>query len=81
MTTVQINDKTPITKVKIKFIVAGELFRFDNKIYLMTDEADCNGDELALLITDDDSTFGTLISFEETDEVVRLNGTITVKIN
>lgn len=80
MTAVQINDKTPVTKVKIKYIVAGELFRFDNNIYLMTDEADCNGDELALLITDDDSTFGSLIPFDETEEVVRLNGTITVQI-
>lgn len=80
MTTVQINDETPVTKVEIKYIVAGELFRFDNSIYLMTDEADCNGDELALLITDDDSTFGSLIPFDETEEVVRLNGTITVQI-
>lgn len=81
MTTVQIKDKTPVTKVKIKYIVAGELFRFENNIYLMTDEAECNGDEFALLITDDDSIFGTLVSFKETEEVVKLNGTITVEID
>ena len=79
MTTVQINDETPVTKVEIKYIVAGELFRFDNSIYLMTDEADCNGDKLALIITDE-SDFGALIPFEGTEYATRLNGTITVQI-
>lgn len=79
MTTVQINDKPPVTEETIKNIMPGELFRYYDSIYLMTDEADCNGDELALLITDE-SNFGTLIPFNETDYVIRLNGTITVQI-
>lgn len=80
MTVVQINDIPPIIEEKIKNIMPGELFRYHYDIYLMTDESDCNGDELALLITDE-SNFGALIPFEETEDVIRLNGTITVKIN
>lgn len=79
MTTVQINDKPPIREEKIKDIMPGRLFRHNGNIYLMTDEADCNGDNLALLITDD-SDFGALIPFEETEYAVILNGTITVQI-
>lgn len=80
MTAVQINDMPPVIEEIIKNIMPGELFRYHDNIYLMTDEADCNGDELALLITDE-SNFGTLIPFEETEYVIRLNGIITVEIN
>lgn len=79
MTTVQINDKPPVKEQEIKNIMPGELFRYIDNIYLMTDEADCNGDKLALIITDE-SGFGALIPFEETEYAIILNGTITVQI-
>lgn len=79
MTTVQINDRPPVKEQEIKFIMPGELFRYNDNIYLMTDEADCDGDKLALIITDE-SDFGALIPFDETEYATRLNGTIIVQI-
>ena len=80
MTKVKINDKPDRRIMKIKDIMAGDLFRYKDNIYLMTDEIDSDGDALALLITDA-SNFGVLIPFVDIEEVVKLNGTIFVEIN
>ena len=80
MTQVTINDRPPIIRKKIRDVMSGELFRYKSDIYLMTDE-ERNGDSLALLIGEGSNNFGSLIDFEETIEVITLNGTITVNIN
>lgn len=79
MTTVEINNKSCAITMKIKDILIGDLFRYKDNIYLMTDEIDNDGDALALLITDTPN-FGVLIPFTDIEEVTRLDGKISVEI-